>query len=285
MIGDALLIAPGLHKQKDFEQLSKGEYPACAAMTTGYVFRVENEAMVHYMQRVGRPGQLTTLAVTAAAGQVSSDPIGVLLHIIYLLISLTISALVRSINDKVAAAGMSLLVLVNIANMSLAWFRSREGWKGQKEPGIKSDLLVLLSQDRWIRIQGMTDDVKVVTSGQWMRQPSAIQDLIYSLLSIIVYLSAGILFAATHQGRLLFLLLMLINTLMIEVANARNKRLLLYGRAIQMVGTRKAYERRLDMAAELVQEVGNDSWCEKLGMVLTKDSKDSKGSKTGPAHM
>jgi hypothetical protein len=60
---DAFVIVPGLHRQQHAMDLSKGEYPACAAMTTGYVFRVENQATVLYLQKVGRTGHLTTLEV------------------------------------------------------------------------------------------------------------------------------------------------------------------------------------------------------------------------------
>ena len=34
-------------------ELNGGEYPACAAMTSGYVFRVENQATVSFLQKVG----------------------------------------------------------------------------------------------------------------------------------------------------------------------------------------------------------------------------------------
>lgn len=60
---DCLLIAPGLHRQQAAVELNQGEYPACAAMTTGYIFRVENQAMVLFLQKVGKTGHLTTLEV------------------------------------------------------------------------------------------------------------------------------------------------------------------------------------------------------------------------------
>jgi len=43
---DAFVLCPGLHRQQEAPELNGGEYPACAAMTTGYVFRVENPATV-----------------------------------------------------------------------------------------------------------------------------------------------------------------------------------------------------------------------------------------------
>lgn len=61
---DPLVLCPGLHKQEDASSLNQGEYPACAALTSGYVFRVENAATVLYLQQIGKTGHLTTLSVS-----------------------------------------------------------------------------------------------------------------------------------------------------------------------------------------------------------------------------
>lgn len=60
---DIFVLAPGLHRQQNATDLNMAEYPPCAAMTTGYVFRVENQATVVYLQKVGRTGHLTNLSV------------------------------------------------------------------------------------------------------------------------------------------------------------------------------------------------------------------------------
>lgn len=282
---DAFLIAPGLHKQSDVTSLSKGEYPACAAMTTGYVFRVENEAMVYYMQQVGRPGELTTLYVTGATEGKKLAKTADWLCTLMISVTSLIMGLVASTGDFIALASIWCLLLVTTANTALLQQRTKLGWKGQKEPGVKSDLLVLLSQDRWVRIQGMTDDVKVVTSGQWQRSPTAVEDMIYTLISFAVHLAAGFMFAASHEGRLLFFILMISNSVLLKVGTALTDRLVLYDRDIQIKGARKSYGRRLDMAEELIKETGRDDWCEKMGIVLTKNSKDTQDHKTGAAHM
>ncbi|KAI4236338.1 MAG: hypothetical protein L6R40_006177 [Gallowayella cf. fulva] len=62
---DPLLLAPGLHLQPTANDLHRGEYPICAALTSGYVFRVENPATVYFLQRVGR---------TASALALLTDP-------------------------------------------------------------------------------------------------------------------------------------------------------------------------------------------------------------------
>src|SRR3954463_11983732 len=44
---DLLVLVPGIHLQQNATELNRGEYPACAALTTGYVFRIENPATVY----------------------------------------------------------------------------------------------------------------------------------------------------------------------------------------------------------------------------------------------
>ncbi|KAE9574490.1 hypothetical protein CGMCC3_g9421 [Colletotrichum fructicola] len=41
---DSFILCPGMHMQQDSTSLNGGEYPACGALTSGYVFRVENPA-------------------------------------------------------------------------------------------------------------------------------------------------------------------------------------------------------------------------------------------------
>lgn len=69
---DAFLLCPGIHRQQKALDLNQAELPPTAAMTTGYVFRVENQATVAYLQRVGVTGQLTTLTVSPRIQTASS---------------------------------------------------------------------------------------------------------------------------------------------------------------------------------------------------------------------
>ncbi|KAL1961702.1 hypothetical protein VTN77DRAFT_1306 [Rasamsonia byssochlamydoides] len=85
----------------------------------------------------------------------------------------------------------SLLVLMaaRLCNVVVIRQRCRDvGWKGASEPGVRGDLLVLLSQDRWVRLQGAVDDLKAVTSGQWMRDRTFVEDILSALATLLVYL-------------------------------------------------------------------------------------------------
>jgi len=66
---DALVLCPGIHRQQKASDLNKGKFPAAAALTTGYIFRIENQATVAYLQTVGTTGQLQSLVIEKARGR------------------------------------------------------------------------------------------------------------------------------------------------------------------------------------------------------------------------
>lgn len=181
---DTLILAPGLHKQSTAPDLNKGEYPACAAMTTGYVFRVENPATVLYMQRVGKTGHLTMLAVENKSRPSPLAQLACLAAVALTVFLTTIVAIL--IEDIYTICVIALLFHARLLNTVALRQRARPGWFGAAEPGAQSDLLVLLSQDRWFRIQGATDDVKAVTSGTWLRDATFLESSSVSCAMLIV---------------------------------------------------------------------------------------------------
>lgn len=197
---DALVLSPGLHRQHHAPELNGGEYPACAAMTTGYIFRVENQATVAYLQKVGSTAHLTTLSVENVKDHMTGSQ--KVLSCFYdfrggtstatlaymIAVALTVAVLVREIlaQDWWTVAVILLLVAARAINTFVLRRRAVPGWYGAPEPGVKSDLLVLLSQDRWIRIQGATDDVKAVTAGQWLGEPTFIESSLVALATLLV---------------------------------------------------------------------------------------------------
>lgn len=142
---DALTILPGLHQQvQAAAELHKGEYPACAAMTSGYVFRVENPATVYFLQRIGRPGYLTTVEVQSASETPgvgfasrsdSGRPISSRLKLVPVLLEvvpafltvLVISSLIQ-LGDWCALVVVASLILLRLLNIVVLGRRAVPGW-------------------------------------------------------------------------------------------------------------------------------------------------------------
>lgn len=64
--------------------------------------------------------------------------------------------------------------------------RSKSTWAGASEPDVTGDLHVLLGQNRWARIQGTVDDLKLVTSGQWLRDENTAESWVGALATVLV---------------------------------------------------------------------------------------------------
>lgn len=285
---DALVLCPGLHKEQDAANLSGGEYPACAAMTTGYVFRVENEATVFYLQKIGRPGQLTTLSVFDANS--SRGPLFTGTAYIAHLLTTYIFLGIYSIGDWWTFSVIGTLVLIRLMSVMIIRRRAAMGWKGEPEPGVQGDLLILLSQDRWIRMRGAVDDLKAVTSGQWLREPTSFESTITTSATLAIYLAAMVVPSATLKGQLSLVGLLLVSTVLLGIDNESTKDSVMYGRRIVKFGVRQKYARRLDLAKQLIKETGRDDWAARMGMIQrTEDTRhkdaESQSHERGPVIM
>ena len=83
-------------------------------------------------------------------------------------------------------------MLARLLNVVIIKRRSRMGWKGAPEPGVSGDLLVLLSQDRWVCMRGLVDDLKALTSGQWLRNETSVEGFAMSFATLLVFVSAAL---------------------------------------------------------------------------------------------
>ncbi|KAI1171557.1 hypothetical protein F4777DRAFT_47795 [Nemania sp. FL0916] len=281
---DALILCPGIHMQQKSPELNLSEYPACGAMTTGYVFRVENSAMVYYLQQVGKTGHLTTLSVSpkisgwesylsATFSYHNTTTRSSLAYGSIVILTITIIILIGLARDWWGLAVVALLILSRICNIVVIRRRSTPGWAGAKEPGVSGDLLVLLSQDRWIRIQGFVDDLKSVTSGQWLRDQSKLEGWVTALATVIVYLDAALVSNLTQLGKILLLTLLIGSVGLLAIANSETKSLQMHGRIVSVTGPPRLYKRRRDLADELIKETGRDDWAIRLGMVNNEVTK------------
>ncbi|KLO14780.1 hypothetical protein SCHPADRAFT_292005 [Schizopora paradoxa] len=278
---DIFLLMPGIHRQHTAPELNGGELPITGAMTTGYIFRIENEATVRFLQSIGKPGHLANIGVARRdkkRGLLSTSLFeggiapGFLCLIGVLLTPATLILLIL-IRDFWAVGALSILMLARLLNVVVIKRRTVKGWKGISEPGVDGDLLTLMSQDRWVRMQGLVDDLKDVTAGQWLRNETTIEGFTTSFSAILVYMSAILAFNATPVGSLAILSLLLSSAGLLGLCNSMTKKLRMFDCVVYQVGEPKKYERRLHMAKELIEESGRDDWAIGMGLIVPPKDK------------
>ncbi|KAK0472533.1 hypothetical protein IW261DRAFT_1611603 [Armillaria novae-zelandiae] len=260
---DALVLAPGLHQQQSADEVNHGELPTTGAMTTGYVFHVENPATVRYLQTIGCTGHLVTARVSpnpsldnelSPANRLiqSFTVAGTAPSLLYLLcpvLTISVFALLGAIGDWWGFGVLWMLVVARLINVVIIRQRSVKEWKGAKEPDVQGDLLILLSQDRWVRLRGLVDDIKAVTAGQWLREAVGTRELCYC------------------WGACLSLAYCFAPSLSWVFATPRLECLQMYDRVVRTHEEPKKYNRRLEMAADLIIETGKKDWAIAMGLV------------------
>ena len=277
---DLLVLCPGIHRQQYATELNGGELPPTAALTSGYVFRVENQATVFYLQKMGVPGHLVTLRVEEVSKYKRrkldlqdikrSVTLSNLLYITPILLTLAALVFVILMEDWWAMAVLLILILARTLNAIVVKRRSVPGWKGVKEPGVKGDLLILLSQDRWIRLQGPVDALKAVTAGQWLRDPTFWESSLTATATLLIYIDAAVTTNASQAGEITILALLLLSVGLVATSNELQESLYMHGCKVQVDGEPKKYARRLDLAHELIKYTGRDDWAIRLGMINQK---------------
>ena len=278
-----------MHRQQKASELNKGEFPATAALTTEYVFRIENQATVAYLQHVGVTGQLVTLVVekctkgswrcfmTKLFGP-STAILPLLLSTTAMLSTVTCLMMLVLIDDWWGFAIIMSLVVARSLNIILIRRRTRAGWHGALEPGVKGDLLVLLSQDRWVRLRGSVDALKAVTSGQWLKDMTFYEGSLEAIATMLVFVSAVLASNASQIGKIFLIALLLVSAALMGISNDNEKNFYMHGHVVRTQGGPKVYHRRLDLANHLIKETGKSDWAIKLGMVDAKDLERSLSS-------
>ena len=255
------------------------EYPPTAALTSGYVFRVENPATVLYLQKVGKTGHLVHLRVSDKSKPQgiwtfwgswwtpNLSPISKVFYLAAVLLNWVVVVYLVLTGDWWALVIVGILMLARLGNIAVVRRRSHPGWHGVPEPGVQGDLLILLSQDRWIRMRGSVDDLKVVTSGQWMRDMSFTESCVVAASTLLVYMGAALASNADQSGKIALLALLLISPALLVVSNKNIAAFQMFGRSITVEGEPKAYKRRLDLAEELIKSTKREDWAIRLGMI------------------
>ena len=154
-------------------------------------------------------------------------------------------------------------------------------WKGASEPGIYGDLIILLSQDRWVRLRGLVDDLKAVTSGQWLQDMTPAQSFIAAAATLLVYGTAALSSNASVFGNVVLMGLLFTETALLALSNQLADGLLLHDRVVRIEGEPRKYIRRLEMTKELIAETRRDDWAVGLGMILPSEAKGVVSKETG----
>jgi hypothetical protein len=276
---DVLFLAPGIHRQNATSNVLGGEFPAAGAMTSGYVFRIENQATVSYLQKVGKPSYLVNVQVTRCDTKSSvvgwlrdllltEDIAASLLYLFGVALTVVVVALVGVIRDFWAIGVLGLLMLARLLNVIVIKRRSTPGWKGAEEKGVRGDLLVTLSQDRWVRMRGLVDDLKAATAGQWLRDETTVEGFATGFATLLVYVSAAVAGNASTFGSLLVGSLLLISAALLGLCNSLTKNLRMCNRIVFTTGEPAKYTRRLELAEELIRASGRDDWAISMGLIL-----------------
>ena len=265
----------------------KRRYPATAALTSGYVFRVENQATVFFLQRVSLTGHLTHVSVAPLPPHPwlmpqflhFRDPLALrLLYAATMTLAIVVIALFIAIEDYWAIAIFAILATARFLNIIVVRRRARRGgtWKGLSEPGEKGDLLILLSQDRWVRMQGLVDDLKAVTSGLWLADSTFAESSATALATVLIYVVAALATNVSQHGSVFLVVLLLGSVGLLALVNEGATALRMHGRELQVVEKRHKYERRRVLADELIKETGRRDWALALGIVPAEEGEESK---------
>ncbi|GJE91584.1 hypothetical protein PsYK624_077340 [Phanerochaete sordida] len=267
---DILFLVPGFLEQADAHKVNNGEFPAVAAMSTGYIFRVENQATVAFLQRVGKTGHLVDIGVHKASKSAYHEPVVTVLYTCGILATAVVAILLVLINDTPALIFLGALATARLLNVIELKRRSPLGWKGAPEnkPG---DLLVLASQDRWLRIRGDTTDLKTVLSGQWLAEPGPADALLAGGAALLVFGGLAFAMKASARGSFLVAGLLVTNAVLLVLCNALATKLHMFGCVAAVTGDSGLYKRRLEMADQLLREAREANypleWAVKIGLV------------------
>lgn len=274
---DLLFLAPGIHCHQSSEEVNGGEYPVTGQLTGGhYVFRVENQATVFWLQRIGETGKLVEVQVSRPTTSRPalrhslhrSDILPTILYFMGISGTITIITLLGVIHDFWGVGVLLMLIVARVINVFVIKQRSQQGWKGDmNDDGVESDLLIILSQDRWVRMRGAESDVKAVTAGCWLRDMTALEGYATSFATVLVYASAALAGNASTVGSLMVACLLLISAGFLGVANSYTNNLHMFGRMVSVVGEAKAYPRRRLMVDELAAEVGDVEWAINMDLI------------------
>jgi hypothetical protein len=125
-------------------------------------------------------------------------------------------------------------------------------------------------------MQGLVDDLKAVTSGQWLSDASFAESMTTSAATLLLYLAAALTINASQTGKMTILLLLVVSGGLLAICNESVDALQMNGFRVRHKGKPIAYRRRLDLANQLIEESGRDDWAIRLGMITPERKANGK---------
>ena len=119
-----------------------------------------------------------------------------------------------------------------------------------------------------MRIRGPVDDLKALTSGTWLSEPTTLETFFGAVAKLLLYANVAVAGHATEAGVYTIVSMLLINGGLLALYNLRIQRLKMYGRTMEAVGEPKRYFRRRDLAEQLIKESGRDDWAVAMGLIV-----------------
>ncbi|KAK0201283.1 hypothetical protein DFS33DRAFT_1387225 [Desarmillaria ectypa] len=229
---DSLVLVPGMRRQQCADEINRDEFPITGAMTSGYVFRIENPATVSFLQSIGKAGHLVTAQVSQKSFQNSHPSLknwipqslfvagvpATVLYLLCLISTVTVSMLLAIIGDWWGCGVIGMFVLARLINVIIIWWRR-------------------------------------------------------SL--VLVYAAVILAFNALTAGSLLLVCLLLFSVALLTLCNSFTRCLQMYDCVVQREGEPKKYDRRRDMADELVSASKREDWAIGMGLIHPKWSPQS----------
>ncbi|KAK0229173.1 hypothetical protein EDD85DRAFT_851891 [Armillaria nabsnona] len=137
------------------------------------------------------------------------------------------------------------MTFVNARMINLVVARRRSIQDLSGEPGGEYDLLIRLSQDRWIRLRGVEADLRTVVACQGLRVQSGMEGCAVSFGTISVYLAVALSPNISPVGSLVIICLVFFSSIFMALYNSLTSCLQTLNRVVRVEGKPTRYEERI----------------------------------------
>ncbi len=258
-------------------------------MRTGGTCRIRKSATVSFLQTIGRTGHLVTARVFPNPSHNPSlsplnrhlqslfvaDVPATLLYLLSPALTVTTAVLLGYIQDWWGLGVLATLVLSRLIHVVVArriW-RSKQRSSLGKKSDVEGALVIILSQDRWILLQGVEDDLQTVIASRDTTVTEQFHERIALSFALLpVYIATVFSFYTSTVGRMMITCLLLCSSAILSLSNTLTPCLRLPDCSVCVQGPPKKYNQRSEMAKELIEASGRDGWAIALGLVTPENS-------------